>query len=285
MPKLNVDGLNFQYSQSGSGPDVVLIHAFTANSAVWMFINIIETLATDFRVTVYDLRGHGNSDVPPTGYTSADMAADFQRLHQALELGPAYLVGHSYGGVIGMHAAAEYPELVRGVILSDSYFPGLSHLEPNMAEALVWQDVRTTLSEVGEELSERVNFRQLFDIMGRLTGEQMQTIKQRMGAPGARWLAQLGQLRETSAAEDAFVPAGLTADRLKQVQLPVVALYAEHSPFKATCRFLQEELPQCTVDVVPGANHLAPLQASADFVRLVQLHLKNMDQARAGGET
>lgn len=280
MPKLNVDGLNFQYTQSGSGPDVVLVHAFTANSAVWMFINIIETLAADFRVTVYDLRGHGNSDVPATGYTSADMARDFQKLHAALELGPAYVVGHSFGGVVGMHAAVEYPELVRGVVLSDTYFPGLAHIEPNMAEALVWQDVRETLRAVGEELSERVNFRQLFDIMGRLNPEQMQTIKDRMGAPGARWLAQLGQLRETSAAEDTFETAGLTEERLRSIEQPVVALYDEHSPFKATCQFLEHELPHCTVDVVPGANHLAPLQSSQDFVRLVQKHLLAMEAER-----
>ncbi len=76
MPHVTVRGTRFFFQQAGQGPDVILIHAVTSNLAVWMFINILETLAPDFRVTAYDLRGHGNSDVTPTGYTSAAMAED-----------------------------------------------------------------------------------------------------------------------------------------------------------------------------------------------------------------
>src|SRR5262245_45170202 len=100
-----------------------------------MFINILETLSREFRVTAYDLRGHGMTPATPTGYTSAEMAEDLRRLQTALGLKPSYLVGHSFGGVIGMHLAVAHPELVRGVILSDSYFPGLQHLEPAMGQA------------------------------------------------------------------------------------------------------------------------------------------------------
>ena len=110
----------------------MLLHAVTANMAVWLVFNLVDTLAQDYRVTAYDLRGHGLSEATPTGYTSADMAEDFRGLHDALGLGPAYLVGHSFGAVVAMHVAATYPDRVSGLILSDPYFPGLARLEPNL---------------------------------------------------------------------------------------------------------------------------------------------------------
>ena len=78
MPYADVNGIRIHYQQTGEGPDVVLLHGFTGNLAIWIFIDIVDTLSSDFRVTTYDIRGHGNSDVPPSGYTSADMAADLR---------------------------------------------------------------------------------------------------------------------------------------------------------------------------------------------------------------
>jgi pimeloyl-ACP methyl ester carboxylesterase len=77
-------------------------------------------------VTAYDLRDHGASDVPDSGYTSADMAADLRNLHAVQGLNPALLVGYSFGAVIAMYSAVSYPDMVRGLILSDPYFPGLA---------------------------------------------------------------------------------------------------------------------------------------------------------------
>src|SRR3954447_13586396 len=100
MPFVSVDGVRFHYQQTGSGPDVVLLHAVTSNLAVWLFTGLPDALAGGFRVTAYDFRGHGAGDVPPAGYTPAAMADDYRRLHAALGLGPALLVGHSFGAVV-----------------------------------------------------------------------------------------------------------------------------------------------------------------------------------------
>ena len=66
MPEVEVNGTRLYYQQSGDGPDVVLVHAVTSNQAVWVFAGLVDALAADFRVTSYDLRGHGFSDRPPT---------------------------------------------------------------------------------------------------------------------------------------------------------------------------------------------------------------------------
>jgi pimeloyl-ACP methyl ester carboxylesterase len=276
VPRITVNGFKTHYQQSGQGPDVVLIHAFTSNLAVWMLTNIVETLAADFRVTAYDLRGHGASDVPQSGYTSLDLTGDLKQLHEALGLGPAWLVGHSYGGVIGMHAALVHPEIVSGVILADTYFPGLRHLEPDMGQAGPWKDLRASLLAAGTEIGPKVDFARLFRTAADWDSEQLSTVRRELGAPAARWMSQLAQLAGTTAAEEAFHVAGLTAERICAVGQPVVALYDEHSPFKATRQYLTTHLSCCQADVVPGAGHLAPVQNPTAFAALVHKHLRKM---------
>src|SRR5215471_7197740 len=228
MPMIDLKGLRFHYQQRGRGPDVILIHAVTSNLSVWLFGSLMDVLAGDFRVTAYDLRGHGASDAPVSNYTSADMADDLQKLHSALKLGPALLVGHSFGGVIAMHAALLHADMVRGIILSDPFFPGLAHLEPNLADMANWRVVRDALVEAGANLGRGLDFARLFEVVAALSPQQKERFSQKMGEPSLRWLSQLPRLASTSCGRDVFAPAGLTAEQLRQVRQPVVALYDEH---------------------------------------------------------
>jgi pimeloyl-ACP methyl ester carboxylesterase len=280
MPHVTANGASFHYQQAGAGDDVVLLHAVTANLAVWLFSGLPDALATDWRVTAYDLRGHGLSETTPTGYTSAEMATDFAALHESLGLGPAYLVGHSFGGVVALHAAILYPDKVRGVILSDPYFPGLAAIEPNLPSANVWLDLRAAFGHAGVALPGEVDFKTLFRAVAGLTPPQMAAIREKMGAASSRWLAGLPRLAETTCGDDLFAVAGLTAERIAEVRQPVVALYDEHSPFLATCKYLEGHLPDCAVDIVPGAKHLAPVQNPAAFTGLVTRHLTRLRSRR-----
>ena len=194
------------------------------------------------------------------------MAADFALVHEKLGLGPAVLIGHSYGGVIAMHAALDYPQRVKGVVTSDTYFPGLRELEPDLGSAEPWKDLRESLAECGIQISEHVDFAALFPIARSLTKEQQEKVKKELGLHNYRWLTAAAALSETTAGRDAFEVAGLTRERIAQVQQPVVALYDEFTSFDATKRWLVESLPHCTTDVVLKAKHLAPAQNTEGFI-------------------
>lgn len=276
MPEVEANGVRLYHQQSGDGPDVVLVHAVTSNQAVWVFSGLIEALAAEFRVTAYDLRGHGMSARPASGYTSAVMADDFRALHAALGLGPAVLIGHSFGGVVAMHAALTAPECVRGVILSDSFFPGLKHIEPNFGKMNIWKDLRETFAQVGVELGDTVDFTRLFRETAALPSERMKQLEDIYGAFGRGWLRQLPKLAETTCGDEVLSEAGLTADALASVRQPVVALYDEFSPFLATSRWLEQHLPCCVAEIIPAAKHLAMLDNTAGFTDAVTRHLKRL---------
>ena len=114
MSTINCNGVTINYRTVGKGEDVVFIHGLGANCAFW-HLNVLLPLGRKYRVTVYDLRGHGYSTMPSSGYTSEDMADDLHHLINHLGIKKAHLIGHSLGGVIALHYAALYPERVSSI--------------------------------------------------------------------------------------------------------------------------------------------------------------------------
>ena len=125
MPKIVVrSGLKFHYQQVGNGPDVVMIHGLTGNLAVW-HLKIIPLLWDHYRITTYDLRGHGYSEVSASGYTADDMAIDLRDLLDALQIERPALVGHSYGADISLYFALLFPERVHGIVAIEAALPAM----------------------------------------------------------------------------------------------------------------------------------------------------------------
>ncbi len=276
MPFLETNDCKFYYKQKGSGPDVVLLHAFTSNTAVWLFTNTFGRLAKRYRVTAYDLRGHGSSQITPSGYRSDEMMADYLAIADALEIGPAVMVGHSYGGVISTQTAVEHPDRVKGVIFSDTYFPGLNHIEPDMGQSEPWSDLREQMAKIDIEIGENVDFPRLFRAVQSMGIKQKAILAKNMGPVSANWISTLGGLADTSAGADAFEVAGLTSDRIAGITCPMLALYDEFSPFHATREFLEENVAEIESAIVPGAKHLAPLQSTDAFLELLENGLEKM---------
>jgi pimeloyl-ACP methyl ester carboxylesterase len=275
MPRITAEGMKFYYQQTGAGPDVVLLHGVTGNMAVWPLINLMAELAADFRVTAYDLRGHGYSDTPPTGYTSADMAGDLVRIQQALGLGPMWVLGHSFGGVVALHAAVLYPDAIAGLILSDPYFPALRHLETNFGRWSGWLEYKAQANRAGLEVNadDWFDVGQLFKQTAKLPPERHEMFRKELGVAV---MDRLSRLAATTCGDDVKTVAGLTEECIRSVRHPAVALYGDDSPFLATCRYLEENLANCRAALVPSAKHRAHEENPPAYVALVQQHLREM---------
>ncbi len=102
----------------GDGPTILCTHGMGYNA--WLFGRFGRNFAPEYRVVSLDLRGHGDSDKPPTGYHYADQAHDLIGLVEALGGPPPILLAHSHGGRIGLYAAAHYPGLFSRIILADT---------------------------------------------------------------------------------------------------------------------------------------------------------------------
>ncbi|SEO50118.1 Lysophospholipase, alpha-beta hydrolase superfamily [Actinacidiphila rubida] len=106
-------------------------------------------LARRFRVDVLDRRGYGGS--PDTA--RSDYEADADDIAEVLSRTPggAHLVGHSYGGVSAMFAAARHPHLVHSLTLIEPAAMRAAEADPEVAEALT--RMRAAFGSVPRNLS------------------------------------------------------------------------------------------------------------------------------------
>ncbi|MCC6626532.1 MAG: alpha/beta hydrolase [Chloroflexi bacterium] len=116
---VSANGLRLRCWQlGGQGRPVVLLHGYTSTAwRTWQ--HVAPWLATRYRTYWYDMRGHGESDKPPTGYAHTDYAADARALCAALGLERPIFAGHSLGGATVLTLAIETPGLPAAIIPID----------------------------------------------------------------------------------------------------------------------------------------------------------------------
>ncbi|KDP42095.1 hypothetical protein JCGZ_01883 [Jatropha curcas] len=119
----NWKGYSIRYQYSGnSGPALVLVHGFGANSDHWR--KNIPVLAKSHRVYAIDLIGYGYSDKPNprdfednSFYTFETWGTILNDFCVNVIKDKAFFVCNSIGGLVGLQAAVMEPHICRGIIL------------------------------------------------------------------------------------------------------------------------------------------------------------------------
>lgn len=119
MPTLTVGNAALYYELCGSGPPLLLLHGLGSSTQDWELQ--LPAFAAAYRVLTVDMRGHGRSTSPPDPVSVPLLAADVAGLLDALALGPAHVLGISMGGMVAFQLALDRPELVRSLIVVNSY--------------------------------------------------------------------------------------------------------------------------------------------------------------------
>jgi len=118
MPRVPADGVSLAVHEwPGTGPAIVCIHGLTANHVCWL--SMADILAPKYRLIGYDLRGRGDSDKPPTGYSLDQHGRDLGALLDHFGLKKAVLMGHSLGAHIALKFSVAHPERVSKLVLVD----------------------------------------------------------------------------------------------------------------------------------------------------------------------
>ena len=105
------------YDDSGEGPLIVATPAMLDLRSELRFLTPL-LLTAGFRVVTLDQRGMGETSAAWPEYGSTPLARDLMALLRHLGAGPALVYGTSNGAAAGVYAAAEAPELIRGLILA-----------------------------------------------------------------------------------------------------------------------------------------------------------------------
>ena len=114
--ELDWRGTRLRYAVGGEGPPLVLVHGLGGTIENWLAL--APPLASDYRVIVPDLPGHGRSGLLREARDVDALAEAALGIADAEEARHAVWIGHSLGGVVAIRAAALSPDAVRGVVLA-----------------------------------------------------------------------------------------------------------------------------------------------------------------------
>ncbi|MBI2767031.1 MAG: alpha/beta fold hydrolase [Chloroflexi bacterium] len=120
MPNTVSHGVRIHYRVRGAGPEVVLVHGWTASGEInWEMPGWVDFLAKDHRVLTMDLRGHGKSGKPHDAaqYSIALMADDVLAAMAAARFQRATVLGYSMGAMVAMELLINHPEPFRAGII------------------------------------------------------------------------------------------------------------------------------------------------------------------------
>ncbi|MEV4787097.1 alpha/beta hydrolase [Streptomyces tuirus] len=256
MPAVRVDGIEVAYDRVGQGPPLVLAHGATADAR--LFRPQAEDLADEFTVVAWDEPGAGrSSDVPP-GFTLADYARCLAAVVEDVHLGPAHVLGASWGGTVVLEFYRHHAELVRTLLLVDTY--------AGWKGSLPAAEVRSRVE--GAE---------------RLLAVPADTFAPTMpglfaGRPPAEAVRLLSVMSADTRAQSmrteltVMVEADLR-DLLPKIDVPTLLLWGEldaRSPVEPVAHQFLAAIPQATLVVLPGIGHLSNIEAPEPFNRTVR---------------
>lgn len=251
MTKIKVKDATLAYDESGTGSPVLLLHAGIADRRMWR--PMAPALAARHRVIAPDLRGYGESELPPTPFAHHD---DVVGLLDALDIERAALVGCSFGGAVAIDTALAHPDRVTALALFGTAVSG--HEWSDEANDL-WD---TLIGEVDpEDLDANAAAEVRFWVIG--PGRAPQDVDPNLTAfafvMDLRALAAERSLGAVDVAE--LEPPAI--GRLTELRIPVLvtAGAADLPDVSRLADRIAAEAPQATrLPDIPDAAHLLPLE-------------------------
>ncbi|MDB9414270.1 alpha/beta fold hydrolase [Microcystis aeruginosa] len=115
------NSMTISYLQwSDRGIPLLLLHGMADHALVWSSLG--DYLSSNYQVIAPDLRGHGESGKPATGYHFQDYIGDLRALINHLGWTQAHILGHSWSAKIAAIWATQQPEVFKSLILVDPFF-------------------------------------------------------------------------------------------------------------------------------------------------------------------
>jgi pimeloyl-ACP methyl ester carboxylesterase len=239
-----------QLGEDNPGPTVVFVHGLVMDNLSSFYYTLAAPLARrGVRTVLFDLRGHGLSARPETGYTPQESALDLVAILDALDIrDPVYLLGNSYGGIVAMHTALQAADRVAGVVVVEAACAGPS------AEQWV-EDIVNTLSVAA-------------------LGLEFDRTQQQLVALGQRKVAKLAGnanalLNGTSLIDDLIRGALLAESDLEHVQCPVLGVFGAESELAGAELDLARLVPDCETHVIAGLGHTVLREATDELIKRV----------------
>lgn len=256
---VDVDGVRTRVLTAGAGPDLVLLHG--TGGHLEAYARDIAALAVDFRVTAYDMVGHGWSDLPDFPYTIDVLSDHLVGLLDVLNIRRAHLSGESLGGWVAAWTAAHHPRRVNRLVLNT---PGNIANKPEVMAKLRDSTLAAVLDPHAATVRKRVEF--LFHHKEMVTDELVELRRAVYCRPGFE-----RAIRNTLVLQDPVVRKDFAWDPawVGRIWAPTLLLWTDHDPTGGLdeADLLLRWLPDARLHVIADAGHWPQWEKPADYLR------------------
>jgi len=256
---------------------IVMIHGLAASSAFWYAAGA-PYLAVAGQILLYDLRGHGKSETPASGYGVSTMTDDLGALLDSKGIDHAHLVAHSFGGMIALLYALRNPDRVASLVIADCRVRPIqaaltiprAKITPAIARKL-WSlgidatefarmddgvDYLKTVARIQVAAETEAN-----DILGALYSHS-RLFRTRRNAE--RWI----RLTETaSLVSDLAKEATFGPQELRDIGQPMLVLVGAKSSTVPSARALARLCPKAILREIPDVGHFFPMSSPGHFLK------------------
>ena len=248
MARIDRDGVGIHYEAYGDGPAILLSHGYSATCRMWDAQ--IAALRDRYQVIVWDMRGHGQSDVPadPAAYSEALTVGDMAAVLAECDVAQAVIGGLSLGGYMTLAFHLRHPDMARALMLFDTG-PGFR----NNAAREAWN---ARARARADELEARG-----YAALGGSDEVRMSQHRSPSGLAGAA----RGMLAQQ---DDSVIRS------LDTIRVPALVLVgANDTNFLAATDYMAGKIPGAKKVVIADAGHAANLHQPAAFNRAVEAFL------------
>lgn len=254
--KHSINGISLNVLEQGNGRlTLIFLHYFGGSALEWE--SVMSQLSGQYRCLAVDLRGHGDSEAPETGYSVDTMADDISELIGLLHVDEFVLVGHSMSGKVALAFAARQPAGLRALVLVSP--------SPPVPEPIPDDEREKLLTGHGKRSSAE------------------KTLKNITEAPVSKAVREqiiADDLRTAKPAWDAWLLEGSKediSDRMKAINVPVHSIVGQEDralPPDVQHRLVLPYLKNASFDTIENAGHLLPWEVPDELATFIQ---KNID--------
>jgi pimeloyl-ACP methyl ester carboxylesterase len=271
MPKVNVNGIEIHYEESGSGYPLVLSHELAGSWESWN--DQVRYFSRRYRVIAYNDRGYPPSSVPndPASYSEEQSVEDLRGLLDALDIPQAHIGGLSMGGAITLKFGIAHPERCRSLIIAGAG-SGTTNREqflkeqdetarvfeeqgaPAVAEFYLHGPARVQFQE-----KDPAGFKEFYDLFAHHSG------------PGSARTIRGVQMQRKSIYD--------VEAEVRRLNVPALVIVGDEDELcLEPALFLKRLLPNAGLAVIPKSGHTINLEEPALFNQLVLDFLTRVEQ-------
>jgi pimeloyl-ACP methyl ester carboxylesterase len=247
---------------------IVMHHGIGANQHI--FAGWLPALIHRYRILRFDMRGHGDSDVPDVG-VALDMdclSDDLLAVMDAAAVDRAHLVGESIGGTIVLNATLRTPDRVRTLTISNG-----AHLGASIQSVAGWRQMIAKEGMAGwSAFMMRARY-----YPGAISNEMTRWFEAQQATACPETVLRM---------LDALVGTDL-ASQLPALRPPLLLLHADGSPFipVSVMAAFHDLVPGARLHVIGHAKHGLPFSHATICARLMAEFLQDPLSAvdRSGG--